>query len=103
MPKLKNPPQGGEKYLCLTLFLTMFLSVVSAVAIIYSIVIIYLPSKIVLESNITGKNIDLVSLWVIQGVKRRMDACIFESSHFVFPPIASIYYNELFIMNLSLK
>jgi len=54
MPKLQNPPQGGEKYLCLTLFLTMFLSVVSAVAIIYSIVIIYLPSKIVLESNITG-------------------------------------------------
>ena len=69
MPKLKNPPQGGEKYLCLTLFLTMFLSVVSAVAIIYSIVIIYLPSKIVLESNITGKNIDLVSLWVINMIR----------------------------------
>lgn len=54
MPKLKNPPQGGEKYLCLTLFCTMMLSVVSAVAIIYSIVIIYVPSKIVLESNMTG-------------------------------------------------
>ena len=54
MPKFKNPPQGGEKYLCLTLFCTMMLSVVSAVAIIYSIVIIYLPSKMVLESNITG-------------------------------------------------
>ena len=54
MPKLQNPPQGGEKYLCLTLFCTMMLSVVSAVAIIYSIVIIYLPSKMVLESNITG-------------------------------------------------
>lgn len=54
MPKLKNPPQGGEKYLCLTMFCTMMLSVVSAVAIIYSIVIIYVPSKIVLESNITG-------------------------------------------------
>ena len=54
MAKLQNPPQGGEKYLCLTLFFTMMLSVVSAVAIIYSIVIIYVPSKIVLESNITG-------------------------------------------------
>ena len=57
MPKLQNPPQGGEKYLCLTLFLTMLLSVWAAVAIIYSIVIIYLPSKVVLESNITGKTI----------------------------------------------
>lgn len=54
MPKFKNPPQGGEKYICLTLFLTMMMSVVSAVAMIYSIVIIYLPSKAVLESNITG-------------------------------------------------
>ena len=54
MAKLQNPPQGGEKYLCLTLFLTMALSVVSAVICIYSIVIIYVPSKIVLESNITG-------------------------------------------------
>ena len=54
MAKLKNPPQGGEKCLCLTMFLTMMLSVVSAVAIIYSIVIVYIPSKIVLESNITG-------------------------------------------------
>jgi len=54
MPKLKNPPQGGEKYLCLTLFCTMMLSVVSAVAIIYSIVIVYLPAKTVLESNLQG-------------------------------------------------
>lgn len=54
MAKLQNPPQGGEKYLCLTLFCTMMLAVVSAVAIIYSIVIIYVPSKIVLESNLTG-------------------------------------------------
>ena len=54
MPKFQNPPQGGEKYICLTLFLTMMMSVVSAVAMIYSIVIIYLPSKAVLESNITG-------------------------------------------------
>ena len=51
MPKLQNPPQGGEKYLCLTLFLTMMMAVVSAVAIIYSIVIIYVPAKTVLESK----------------------------------------------------
>jgi len=54
MPKLKNPPQGGEKYLCLTLFLTMMLAVVSAVAIIYSIVIVYVPAKTVLDSNLQG-------------------------------------------------
>ena len=54
MPKLKNPPQGGEKYLCLTLFCTMMLSVMSAVAVIYAIVIIYVPSKRVLESNLSG-------------------------------------------------
>lgn len=54
MPKFKNPPQGGEKYLCLTLFCTMMLSVMSAVAIIYAIVIIYVPAKKVLESNLSG-------------------------------------------------
>nr|XP_040567981.1 uncharacterized protein LOC121117603 [Lepeophtheirus salmonis] len=52
MPKTKYPPQGGEKHLCFTLFCTMLLSVISAVAIIYSIVIIYIPSKTVLESTI---------------------------------------------------
>ena len=52
MPKFKNPPQGGEKYLCLTVFCTMALSVVSAVICIYSLVIIYLPSKTALESNL---------------------------------------------------
>jgi hypothetical protein len=54
MPKLKNPPQGGEKYICLSLFCTMMLSVMSAVAIIYAIVIVYVPSVKVLESNLTG-------------------------------------------------
>ena len=54
MAKLKNPPQGGEKYLCITLFLTMILSVVSTVAIIYSVVIIYIPSKQVLKSKMMG-------------------------------------------------
>ena len=54
MAKLKIPPQGGEKHLCITLFLTMILSVVSTVAIIYSVVIIYLPSKMVLESQMIG-------------------------------------------------
>ena len=52
MPKTQNPPQGGEKKLCLTLFCTMMLSVISAVAIIYSIVIVYLPAMIVLQSKI---------------------------------------------------
>ena len=55
MPKLKNPPQGGEKYLCLTLFATMAASVVSAVICIYCIVIIYKPSKEVLDSKIGKK------------------------------------------------
>ena len=32
-----------------------------------------------------------------------MDTCIFRSSHYIFAPIASIYQNELFIMNLSLE
>ena len=52
--KLKNPPQGGEKWLCLTIFFTMLLAVVSTVGIIYAIVIIYLPSIAVLESGMTG-------------------------------------------------
>ena len=44
MAKIQYPPQGGEKRLCLTLFCTMLLSIISAVSIIYSIVIIYVPS-----------------------------------------------------------
>ena len=54
MPKIQYPPQGGEKRLCLTLFCTMMLSVISAVAIIYSIVIIYIPSVNVLQSRLDG-------------------------------------------------
>ena len=54
MPKLQYPPQAGEKKLCLTLFCTMMLSVMSAVAIIYAIVIVYVPAKTVLESNLQG-------------------------------------------------
>ena len=54
MPKIQYPPQGGEKRLCLTLFCTMMLSVISAVAIIYSIVIIYIPSVNVLQSKLVG-------------------------------------------------
>lgn len=54
MPKLQYPPQAGEKKLCLTLFCTMMLSVMSAVAIIYAIVIVYVPAQIVLESNLQG-------------------------------------------------
>uniref|UniRef100_A0A0K2TXH1 Uncharacterized protein n=1 Tax=Lepeophtheirus salmonis TaxID=72036 RepID=A0A0K2TXH1_LEPSM len=52
MGKVQYPPQGGEKYLCFTLFCTMLLSVISCVAIIYAIVIVYIPSKIELESTI---------------------------------------------------
>ena len=54
MAKISYPPQGGEKHLCFTLFVTMMMSVVSAVAIIYAIVIIYLPAKVVLESSLQG-------------------------------------------------
>ena len=55
MPKVAYPPQAGEKRLCLTLFCTMMMSVVCCVIIIYCIVIIYIPSKNVLTSNLTGK------------------------------------------------
>jgi hypothetical protein len=54
MPKLQYPPQGGEKRLCLTLFCTMLLSVVSAVLIIYFIVIIYIPAAKELDSTLEG-------------------------------------------------
>eukprot|EP00095_Tigriopus_kingsejongensis_P007120 maker-scaffold303_size215788-snap-gene-1.14 protein:Tk07120 transcript:maker-scaffold303_size215788-snap-gene-1.14-mRNA-1 annotation:"GL12734" len=54
MAKLKYPPQGGEKSLCLTLFCTMMLSVLSAVAIIYSIVIVYIPALDELQSPLQG-------------------------------------------------
>ena len=63
MPKLANPPQGGEKYLCLTLFATMAASVVSAVICIYCIVIIYKPSLEVLDSKI-GKKCPKISFTV---------------------------------------
>ena len=54
MPKIQYPPQAGEKRLCLSIFCTMMTSVMSAVAIIYSIVIIYNPSVIELKSNLQG-------------------------------------------------
>ena len=54
MPKIQYPPQAGEKRLCLSIFCTMMTSVMSAVAIIYSIVIIYNPSVIELNSNLQG-------------------------------------------------
>ncbi len=52
MPKLQNPPQAGEKRLCQSLFLTMLLAVISAVAVIYSTVIIYKPSFIELTASL---------------------------------------------------
>ncbi len=54
MVKVKYPPQEGERNLCLSLFFTMMMSVIFAVLIIYAIVIVYLPAKIVLESNLQG-------------------------------------------------
>lgn len=84
MPKYKNPPQGGEKYLCLTIFITMMLSVVSAVAIIYSIVIVYVPSKNVLESNFEGPTMcttlrlekDLVGIETCDGWTSCVEWCL---------------------------
>ena len=54
MPKPKLPPQGGEKWLCLGMFLTIMFSVVMVVTIIYSTVIIYNPSYEELSKNIVG-------------------------------------------------
>lgn len=54
MPKPKLPPQGGEKWLCLGMFLTIMFSVVMVVTIIYSTVIIYNPSYIELSKNVVG-------------------------------------------------
>jgi hypothetical protein len=54
MPKILYPPQAGERNLCLSVFCTMMMSIVAAVLIIYAIVIIYLPAKIVLESTLQG-------------------------------------------------
>ena len=44
MPKPFLPPQGGEKWLCLGMFLTLMMSVICIVVVIYCIVIIYDPS-----------------------------------------------------------
>ena len=52
MPKILYPPQGGEKHLCFTMFCTMMMSVISAVLIIYAVVIIYIPAKTELESTL---------------------------------------------------
>ena len=84
MPKLQNPPQGGEKYLCLTLFFTMMLSVVSAVAIIYAIVIVYVPAKNVLVSNLKGPTMcttlslekDLVGIDTCKGWTSCVEWCL---------------------------
>ena len=40
---------------------------------------------------------------ILQGVKKKMAPLILRFSDYIFALIASIYYNELFIMNLSLK
>jgi len=80
MPKPFLPPQGGEKWLCLGMFLMLMLSVIMVVIAIYCIVIIYLPSlaemnaKIeqnepkrctttLVERNLTGTPEDGVCSW----------------------------------------
>ena len=69
MAKIQYPPQGGEKRLCLTRFCTMLLSIISAVSIIYSIVIIYVPSvrelqvrffRVFLDSENAGQSAQLI-------------------------------------------
>ena len=52
MPKIQYPPQAGEKRLCLSIFCAMMTAVMSAVVVIYAIVIVYKPSFIELESNL---------------------------------------------------
>ena len=52
MPKLQTPPQAGEKRLCLSIFCSMMTAVMSAVVVIYAIVIVYKPSIIELQSNL---------------------------------------------------
>lgn len=52
MPKIQYPPQAGEKRLCLSIFCAMMTAVMSAVVVIYAIVIVYKPSFIELDSNL---------------------------------------------------
>jgi hypothetical protein len=99
MARKKNPPQGGEKYLCLTLFCTMMLSVMSSVAIIYAIVIIYVPAKKVLESNLTGPKMcttlaleeNLVGVEVCDGWTACVEWCLSKVSPAEFKKIVPLY------------
>ena len=52
--KPQYPPQGGEARICCTLFIAMLLFVLSCVTMIYSTVIIYIPSMAILKSNLEG-------------------------------------------------
>ena len=54
MPKPFLPPQGGEKWLCLGMFLTLMFSVICIVVAIYCIVIIYDPSVKEINSEISS-------------------------------------------------
>lgn len=54
MPKLKLPPQGGEKWLCISNFLFMMFSIFCTVSVIYCIFMIYLPSVKELQTNFQG-------------------------------------------------
>ena len=55
MPKPFLPPQGGEKWLCLGMFLTLMFSVTCIVVAIYCIVIIYDPSLKEIYSTISSE------------------------------------------------
>ena len=79
MPKPFLPPQGGEKWLCLGMFLTLMFSVIMIVVVIYCIVIIYDPSvkeiysaispdpkrctTTLIERNVTGTPEDMNCNW----------------------------------------
>lgn len=73
MAKLKYPPQAGEKRLCLSLFCMMMLGVISTVAIIYSIVLVYLPSIKELQADLVGPK--MCTTILTQGNLTGMDVC----------------------------
>ena len=95
---MQYPPQAGEKRLCLTIFCAMMTAVMSAVVVIYSIVIVYNPSIIELQSNLQVQCI-IQSL----GVKHRRHIYVLFSFYMecqgldaIPTPVPSRAYKELF-------
>ena len=87
-PKPFLPPQGGEKWLCIFTFLFMmfrsatffgreyhfhFPSIVSLVAVIYCIVIIYLPSLVEADTNFVVN----LHLFFLIKIEDFFDKCLF--------------------------